>query len=213
MLDSQTPQSPAHVDYPHIPGYLYDCPACESACHCPGTSAAIGTTECVYPGPHTASPTAPLTPETAPESTLAAELGLPHVPGTKPWVETLRAFGTGRPGAILPDGICVLDRSACTADDLLVSLIREGIACGMEREDFDEWPTWANSLVRYPQQNNPLWSAGVGPGVLIANLEAGMWMEDQYITVLDWLNEHSAPGGYMFHVEDNSLYLSTDADI
>ena len=23
-----------HVDYPHEPGYLYDCAACESACHC-----------------------------------------------------------------------------------------------------------------------------------------------------------------------------------
>ncbi|MBA2951418.1 hypothetical protein [Streptomyces himalayensis] len=23
-----------HVDYPHEPGRLYDCPACESECHC-----------------------------------------------------------------------------------------------------------------------------------------------------------------------------------
>lgn len=25
---------PSHVDYPHLPGYLIDCPACESRCHC-----------------------------------------------------------------------------------------------------------------------------------------------------------------------------------
>ena len=23
-----------HVDYPHFPGTLYDCPACEARCHC-----------------------------------------------------------------------------------------------------------------------------------------------------------------------------------
>ena len=23
-----------HVDYPHEPGRLYDCPACEAECHC-----------------------------------------------------------------------------------------------------------------------------------------------------------------------------------
>lgn len=25
-----------HVNYPHHPGYLYDCPACEAKCHCTG---------------------------------------------------------------------------------------------------------------------------------------------------------------------------------
>ena len=25
-----------HVDYPHTPGTLYDCPACEAACLCTG---------------------------------------------------------------------------------------------------------------------------------------------------------------------------------
>lgn len=25
-----------HADYPHTPGYLYDCTACEAACHCTG---------------------------------------------------------------------------------------------------------------------------------------------------------------------------------
>lgn len=23
-----------HADYPHEPGTLYDCPACETVCHC-----------------------------------------------------------------------------------------------------------------------------------------------------------------------------------
>lgn len=40
---------PAHVNYPHEPGRLYDCPACEAQCHC---DADPGTTECVYSGPH-----------------------------------------------------------------------------------------------------------------------------------------------------------------
>ncbi len=36
-----------HVSYPHLPGYLYDCPACESRCHCEP-----GSAECVYEGQH-----------------------------------------------------------------------------------------------------------------------------------------------------------------
>lgn len=34
-----------HVDYPHEPGRLYDCPACEAECHCTGDP---GHTPCVY---------------------------------------------------------------------------------------------------------------------------------------------------------------------
>ena len=40
MIDTE----PQHVDYPHEPGYLYDCPACEARCHCEDTDNA----ECVY---------------------------------------------------------------------------------------------------------------------------------------------------------------------
>lgn len=36
-----------HVDYPHEPGRLYDCEACEAECHCEP-----GTTECVFEGEH-----------------------------------------------------------------------------------------------------------------------------------------------------------------
>lgn len=35
----------SHVDYPHLPGYLYDCQLCESRCFCDGDP---GHTECVY---------------------------------------------------------------------------------------------------------------------------------------------------------------------
>jgi hypothetical protein len=38
-----------HVDYPHEPGRLYDCPACEARCHCDPDP---GTTACIYEGPH-----------------------------------------------------------------------------------------------------------------------------------------------------------------
>lgn len=34
-----------HVDYPHVPGYLIDCPACEGACHCEEGSAPCVATE------------------------------------------------------------------------------------------------------------------------------------------------------------------------
>jgi hypothetical protein len=37
----------AHADYPHEPGRLYDCPACESSCHC-----TPGYTQCVFEGEH-----------------------------------------------------------------------------------------------------------------------------------------------------------------
>lgn len=36
-----------HADYPHEPGRLYDCAACEAECHCKP-----GETECVYSGEH-----------------------------------------------------------------------------------------------------------------------------------------------------------------
>jgi len=42
-----TVEAVEHVEYPHLPGYLYDCPACEMSCHC-----AEGTAECVYGGEH-----------------------------------------------------------------------------------------------------------------------------------------------------------------
>jgi hypothetical protein len=38
---------PQHADYPHEPGRLYDCPACEASCHC-----TPGYTQCVYSGEH-----------------------------------------------------------------------------------------------------------------------------------------------------------------
>jgi hypothetical protein len=42
-----SPEGPEHADYPHEPGRLYGCPACEAACHC-----TPGDAECVYAGPH-----------------------------------------------------------------------------------------------------------------------------------------------------------------
>lgn len=38
---------PAHVNYPHEPGRLFDCPACDARCHC-----VAGALECVYEGEH-----------------------------------------------------------------------------------------------------------------------------------------------------------------
>lgn len=52
--------SETHVDYPHWPGRLIDCPACEAHCHCgeahdescrhPMDGELHHTTECVWPG-------------------------------------------------------------------------------------------------------------------------------------------------------------------
>ena len=41
------PEAIPHADYPHQPGTLYDCPACEAACHC-----TPGSAQCIYDGPH-----------------------------------------------------------------------------------------------------------------------------------------------------------------
>lgn len=37
----------AHANYPHNAGRLYDCPACDAACHC-----VADETECVFEGEH-----------------------------------------------------------------------------------------------------------------------------------------------------------------
>lgn len=39
-----------HADYPHEPGTLYDCEACESRCHCDHLKAQYdpGYTQCVF---------------------------------------------------------------------------------------------------------------------------------------------------------------------
>jgi hypothetical protein len=34
-----------HASYPHEPGRLYDCPACEAECWCSGRP---GETECIF---------------------------------------------------------------------------------------------------------------------------------------------------------------------
>lgn len=39
-----------HVNYPHHPGALYDCPACEARCHCGPDVAAGNDTECIWSG-------------------------------------------------------------------------------------------------------------------------------------------------------------------
>lgn len=45
---------PQHADYPHEPGRLHDCPACEDHCHC-----TPGYTECVFEGDHNGLADAP----------------------------------------------------------------------------------------------------------------------------------------------------------
>lgn len=40
-----------HAGYPHNPGYLHDCPACDAACHC-SSRVPASETECVFEGEH-----------------------------------------------------------------------------------------------------------------------------------------------------------------
>lgn len=42
--------SKGHVNYPHEPGRLYDCPACEDQCHCTPAVARGEETECIWGG-------------------------------------------------------------------------------------------------------------------------------------------------------------------
>lgn len=37
-----------HVNYPHEPGRLYDCPACEARCHCGPEVARGEAEECIW---------------------------------------------------------------------------------------------------------------------------------------------------------------------
>jgi hypothetical protein len=37
-----------HVNYPHEPGRLYDCPGCESECHCSEVKRLQGETQCIF---------------------------------------------------------------------------------------------------------------------------------------------------------------------
>lgn len=46
-VDTDGARIPAHSDYPHEPGRLYDCPACEARCYC-----RPDFTECIYSGEH-----------------------------------------------------------------------------------------------------------------------------------------------------------------
>lgn len=45
-----------HVNYPHTPGHLYDCQACEDSCHCKP-----GAAECVWIGHGPVEETSPQT--------------------------------------------------------------------------------------------------------------------------------------------------------
>jgi hypothetical protein len=50
-----------HADYPHEPGRLYDCPACEDHCHC-----IPGYAECIFEGEHNGLAEAEIVPLTEP---------------------------------------------------------------------------------------------------------------------------------------------------
>jgi len=45
VRDLVAAETPGHIDYPHAPGRLIDCPACEAKCHCTGVP---GDEPCVY---------------------------------------------------------------------------------------------------------------------------------------------------------------------
>lgn len=49
LVEGMTLPMLAHANYPHEPGRLYDCPACDRRCWC---DAAHWTTECVFEGAH-----------------------------------------------------------------------------------------------------------------------------------------------------------------
>jgi hypothetical protein len=78
-----------HSTYPHEPGRLYDCPACEAECHC-----TPGTTPCVYCASHGHDHDASVS--------KARDLGAEHGTSAASWVtdgnttaHTYRALLTG----------------------------------------------------------------------------------------------------------------------
>lgn len=50
LSDCEEEKLPEHADYPHEPGRLYDCEACETRCHCNHVQAQYdpGYTQCVF---------------------------------------------------------------------------------------------------------------------------------------------------------------------
>lgn len=95
--------TPVHVDYPHTPGRLYDCPACEAACHC-----VAGKTYCVYSGPHTYVTVSDVFVAECPDHGMPRRIGRPG--------DTI-AQDDGRPdgGRPVPDHVFRCD--GCTRED------------------------------------------------------------------------------------------------
>lgn len=87
-----------HVDYPHNPGRLYDCDACEARCHC-----TPNTTVCVFEGPHRYVTPSDVIVAECPDHGMPRRVGRPD--------DTL----TDDDGVRLPDGVFRCD--GCTRED------------------------------------------------------------------------------------------------
>jgi len=48
LCDPCLDEAPEHADYPHRPGTLYDCPACENECFCERKSGSLEYSKCVF---------------------------------------------------------------------------------------------------------------------------------------------------------------------
>lgn len=226
-----------HNEYPHLPGTLYDCQACESACHCTPDSA-----ECVYGGPHNGA----AAPETGPSAPLRPENPAP-VPNTTPAFNDPTVPCCGRDAAdcdcpdpaalalvqrvgvtlVNPDHTrrrrfpavaqCVFAGSSHrTADELACDIVRLAIAWGATDEVLPNIDETMAEVLAYKAE---WWDGGVGPGVLwLTDTDLGLDLQnglyDLLGQALDYLNDPAngvAPDGYEFELDDG-LYLCPAED-
>jgi len=102
---SSTTTEIQHSDYPHEPGYLIGCPACEGKCHCTPGVVRGEATECVFEGEHDGYGTATLVKRThiRPGSQVAEIYRLEPPPNQRfdhAWVSTIWGKD-GRPETIV----------------------------------------------------------------------------------------------------------------
>lgn len=216
MSDTGLTSADTHNEYPHIPGYLYDCQACESACHCTPDSA-----ECVYDGPHTPVLPAPAHvpgPETAPAAPATPGPALPTqnpAPEALPLAERVgvtlvHAYHTRRFPAVTQ---CVFAGSSHrTTDELACDIVRMAIAWGATDQVL---PNIDETMAEVLAYKTEWWDGGVGPGVLwLTDTVLGLDLQDGLYDLLDQALDYLqtvAPDGYEFELDDG-LYLCPAED-
>lgn len=189
------PCSDQHANYPHHPGTLYDCPACESACHC-DTTGPEDHELCVHCALIETGELAPAAPSDA------ETLGITVTP---PSQRRLPAASAGT----------VFDGSATrTADELAALVVRYALACGATRQDLPDLDDTMVEVLAFKAEwweanrRSVLWLDDVKARESGEDIQSGL--NNLMYQAIDYLNTPEsgvAPDGYAFDLDDG-LYLA-----